>query len=160
MVDTGFNQSLLIHEWHLEKWAGILPTSARSSEPPRSIHGIKCPALNVDVWLHCLHNSMVRPVAFDHAIKLNVSSGALLSRIDYSKLYAEAKDAPARRGWFSWLRRRERPDDSGSQFLGRKPDDVPWNTYPHIPLIGMKTLQSNKLTLAVDGKRSCFSLQP
>lgn len=53
VVDTGFNQTLLIQDWHLESWGGVKLSDLQIFPGETARHGNQAwPFRIADIWLH------------------------------------------------------------------------------------------------------------
>lgn len=176
LLDTGCTESLLLHEWHLEKWAQLPFKSFDSSDAagkPKSLLGHKCPTIQVDLWLHpsFKNTGTVSREIVNDAVKLQISGGGLVSLISCTKVFAlgQRKEEVPRRGLMLRLatmfrgqvdsgRAAKQVDEWGQSNHERSRDSIPYHVFPRLPLIGMKALDSNSLTLTVEGRPGNFSL--
>lgn len=167
LLDTGCPESLIIHEWHLEHWLALPLNSFEQTGPPKILMRNQCPMISVDLWLHWPeHGPFKPPTAKDRAIKLQMSGGALASVVRTSSCFPIGKPKEKKKkGPLSFLRRQpsevelELVEVWAASAAGHRADDIPFDVYPTLPLLGLKTLHTNRLDLHINGHDGVFSLR-
>lgn len=147
LVDTGTNESLVLHEWHLKEWAGMemsgLPTRRQIN-----LYGIAMPVFVMDVWLSRYGVSPITsPPSNAGSVKMQVSGGVVVSQAYKSRIFSlnssksiKDSDAQASRALQRLYHSNQEASKSGS---------VPLNIHPRIPVVGVKLLYANSLNLTL-----------
>lgn len=169
LVDTGCNESFLIHQWHLERWVRLPVQSFLAATKPPRLFGHRCPIIRADIWLH--RNLGAAADHSQRAAKLQVSDGVTVSAIRTSQTFPMEAPLAPQPGTFGRLYNlftgAQRTSETQTQVvhqwteanLEHQRDSVPFDVYPRIPLIGMKTFATNHLRLQVCGKTGQFSIR-
>jgi hypothetical protein len=171
LVDTGCNEGLFIHEWHLANWFDMPLGSFDPAGEPGMVHYQHCPRIRLDVWLHPYEGKSTKepPTEFRNAAKMQLPNGALVSVLRYAKMF-RVEDTPPKFRWWKladWFLRTQAAkssetnkeiDDWGRSAHAHDTDSIPLNVYPRLPLIGTKLLLANRLVLELNGITGAFSL--
>ena len=79
VIDTGFNQTLLIQDWHLQSWAGVKPADLQTFPGETARYGNQnWPFRIADVWLHASGLSGADSVKADTPYCLETHPGILV----------------------------------------------------------------------------------
>jgi hypothetical protein len=161
MIDTGCNQTCVLHDWHLTHWAGLQLNTLRARTRPVSLHGQSCPIANLDLWLHpSKKGTPTPPEPTDHtrmaqAEKLKLSAGAVVAFMKTASTFHGADEQASMFARVVSMFRSQgtRMDEGVAGYircLARRPQRSPLSDlHPRLPLIGMKALRLNQLTLKV-----------
>ena len=81
VIDTGFNQTLLIQDWHLEKWAGVKSADLQVFPGEAARYGNQTwPFRLADIWLQPADLGANLPVVDSEAFCLETHPGILVVR--------------------------------------------------------------------------------
>ncbi len=170
LVDTGCNESFLIHQWHLDNWVRLPLKEFDPAGRAKSLLGQACPAIDADLWLHPFDGEPTAPPSkFEQAYKLVISGGATVSFIRSSRVLPFTARLTQPSLWervVSYFSPRSGGSAASDQVEGwvgaemvRNRDSIPFDVYPRLPLIGMKAIHTNRLAFSVDGTTGSFSIQ-
>jgi hypothetical protein len=175
IIDSGCNEGLFLHEWHLNHWFGLSERAlVAQTTVPTTVYDKPVVRVRLDCWIATpASNEIKTPAGRLHATKISLGQHSLIGSLRNGEVVRHFPRKPlwqrlCDRLLASWesteTRRRKARDADALEYKSAikstmsQVTDVPYDLYPRLPLIGMRALTINNLLFNVDGSGRTFSL--